>query len=95
MLLQKAEDGMHLVIAQSQGGVQVPLEWVAVVVASMAVAITVLFKWALRLLHKSENLQRQLLEEKEQKVAILTELKRLVEEKRRRKDAQRGEAPNG
>jgi hypothetical protein len=95
MLLQKAGDGMHLVIAQSQGGVQVPLEWVAVVVTSMAVAITVLFKWALRLLHKSENLQRQLLEEKEQKVAILTELKRLVEEKRRRKDSQRGEAHNG
>lgn len=71
-------------------GIRIPVGWVASVVGAMAVTIMVLFKWALKLLHKNEVLNRELLAEKEQKVSILTELKRKADEKKRRDDTDRG-----
>lgn len=71
-------------------GIRIPVGWVAAVVGGMALAITVLFKWALKLLHKNEGLQKQLLDEKEQKVSILAELKRKADERKRRDDTDRG-----
>ncbi|MGH9389273.1 MAG: hypothetical protein ACRD1Z_06625 [Vicinamibacteria bacterium] len=65
------------------GGIQIPVGWVAAVVGGMAVAIVTLFKWALRLLRENKELQRELLNEKEEKVRILQGLKQRAEEKKR------------
>lgn len=62
-----------------------PIEVVAPVVAAMAMAIAALWNWGRNRSRKVDELQDLLLEEKEAKLRILTELRAKAEEKLRRR----------
>jgi len=72
---------------------QLPMEAVAPVVGGMGVAVLALWRWSTKLQKRNEDLQKQLLAEKEQKAAIFQELMKKAEEILRKAETKKRDQP--
>lgn len=75
---------LSVTVAAESGGVQIPLGWVAIAAGAMAAVIIALWRWGLGRQKKIDDLQRQLLEEKEQKAHVFEQLVKKAEEAKKK-----------